>query len=301
MPNAIEVSQEIHRISDPHDIVREKYLDQITDLTGRNTIAYYSGFIPNQELYDAHPDNYSINGNDINNFMAVVQDLDKEKGLDLILHTPGGGLEATESIVDYLRQVFGNDIRAIVPQVAFSAGTMIALSCKSIVMGKHSSLGPTDPSIGPFSVYHIIKQFEQAKKEIMSNPDSIEYWSLILDKYRGDVLEYAINTRDLAKVLVKDWLNSNMLLNDKNQVAKSKKIIAYISQRKTTMSHNRHIPKVKAKEIGLAIEDLEANQKIQDAVLSFHHSMMFTFLNSPRISKIVQNNIGVNAVTMRTK
>ena len=41
--------------------------------------------------------------------------------------------------------MFGTDIRAIVPQLALSAGTMVALACKEIIMGKHSSLGPIDP------------------------------------------------------------------------------------------------------------------------------------------------------------
>ena len=31
--------------------------------------------------------------------------------------------------------------------MAMSGGTMIACSCKEILMGKHSSLGPVDPQI----------------------------------------------------------------------------------------------------------------------------------------------------------
>ncbi len=79
--------------------------------------------------------------------MTAVNKLDKSKGLDLILHTPGGEINATEQIVFYLRKVFKNDIRAIVPQLAMSAGTMIALSTKEIWMGLYSNLGPIDPKI----------------------------------------------------------------------------------------------------------------------------------------------------------
>ncbi len=63
----------------------------------------------------------------------------------MILHTPGGDIAATESIVDYLYCMFDKDIRVIVPQISMSAGTMIALASKEIVMGKHSNLGPIDP------------------------------------------------------------------------------------------------------------------------------------------------------------
>ena len=77
--------------------------------------------------------------------MLCIHKLDRSKGLDLILHTPGGSGAATESLVNYLHQMFGNDIRAFVPQLAMSAGTILACSCKEIYMGKHSNLGLVDP------------------------------------------------------------------------------------------------------------------------------------------------------------
>jgi ClpP class serine protease len=76
-----------------------------------------------------------VNDKDKNAFMVNIHKLDRSKGLDLILHTPGGDLAATESIVDYLHSMFGLNIRAIIPQISMSAGTLIALSCKEIVMG----------------------------------------------------------------------------------------------------------------------------------------------------------------------
>jgi ClpP class serine protease len=88
-----------------------------------------------------------INDEDKNGFMMAIHHLDRSKGLDLLLHTPGGDLAATESLVDFLRRMFGTDIRAIVPQIAMSAGTMLACSCREIVMSKHSSIGPIDPHL----------------------------------------------------------------------------------------------------------------------------------------------------------
>ncbi|WP_337461520.1 hypothetical protein [Jutongia sp.] len=77
--------------------------------------------------------------------MTCIHGMDCSKGLDLVLHTPGDSPAAAEAIVNYLRAKFGNDIRVIVPQLAMSAGTMIACSAKQIIMGKQSSLGPIDP------------------------------------------------------------------------------------------------------------------------------------------------------------
>jgi ClpP class serine protease len=148
MPNWKEVLEEIHVLlrtgnQNALDIVRRKYLAQIQQKTGRNTIAYYSGWLQKPQQMDA-----IVNDKDKNAFMVTVHKLDRTKGLDLILHTPGGDLAATESMVDYLYSIFGKDIRAIIPQISISAGTMIALACKEIVMGKQSNLGPIDPQIG---------------------------------------------------------------------------------------------------------------------------------------------------------
>ena len=148
MPNWGEVLSEIQsvQVGNPLDIIRRKYLDIMHQYTGRNVIAYYSGFLQKPNNSGA------IDDNDKNAFMQTAYGLDKSIGLDLILHTPGGNTAATESIVHYLKSIFGKDIRAFVPQMAMSAGTMIALSCKEIVMGKQSNIGPIDPQFGGMSV-----------------------------------------------------------------------------------------------------------------------------------------------------
>ncbi|MGH2459078.1 MAG: SDH family Clp fold serine proteinase, partial [Chloroflexota bacterium] len=99
------------------DDVRRKYLRQLHEHTDRNVIAYYSGFLSKPGVSDL-----GITDEDKNGFMMAVHKIDRNKGLDLILHTPGGNIAATQSIVNYLHKMFGNDIRAIIPQIAMSAG-----------------------------------------------------------------------------------------------------------------------------------------------------------------------------------
>lgn len=169
MPNWGEVLSEIQgtRVDNPLDLVRRKYLKIMHEYTGRNIIAYYSGFLQKPG------GSVSVDDNDKNAFMQTVYGLDKSKGLDLILHTPGGNTAATESIVDYLRKMFGNDIRAFVPQIAMSAGTMIALSCKEIIMGKQSNIGPIDPQFGGMSCAGVIEEFNNAVNEIKKDSAAI--------------------------------------------------------------------------------------------------------------------------------
>lgn len=126
VPNWSEILKEMEDCKrvDALDYIRRNYLKRLSDITGRNTIAYYSAFL---QKFDNNQ--LSINDNDKNGFMTVIHKMDRSKGLDLILHTPGGDLAAAESIVDYLKVMFGHNVRAIIPQIAMSAGTMIACSC----------------------------------------------------------------------------------------------------------------------------------------------------------------------------
>lgn len=85
----------------------------------------------------------SITNEDLSGLMEVVHGL-TGPNLDLILHSPGGSPAAAEALVKYIRSKFDH-VRVIVPQMAMSAATMISCSANSIVMGKHSFLGPIDP------------------------------------------------------------------------------------------------------------------------------------------------------------
>ena len=109
MPNWDAVLNEIQSVESPLDAVRRKYLKSLYKKTKRNVICYYSGWLQKPGISGAE-----ITDADKNGFMNAIHGLNREQGLDLILHTPGGDLAAAESIVDYLRQMFGTDIRAII-------------------------------------------------------------------------------------------------------------------------------------------------------------------------------------------
>lgn len=289
MPNWKEVLDEIQieaKKGTPNalDIIRRKYLLEIQKHTGRNVIAYYSGWLQRPNAIDV-----IVNDKDKNAFMVNIHKLDRAKGLDLILHTPGGDLAATESIVDYLNQMFGNNVRAIIPQISMSAGTMIALSCKEIIMGKQSNLGPIDPQMGGVACQAVLDEFERAKSDIKSNPQAAPLWQAIISKYHPTFLGACQSSIEWSEKLASDWLTRNMCSGDE---VKTRKILKEFSDHKTNKSHSRHISKEKCKEIGVSVIDMEADNVLQDLILTVHHSFMHTFSHSTVI-KIVENHLGV--------
>jgi membrane-bound ClpP family serine protease len=225
-------------------------------------------------------------------FMATIHQLDRSKGLDLILHTPGGSVAATESLVDYLRRMFGTDIRVIVPHLAMSAGTMIALSSKTVVMGKHSSIGPIDPQVaGGIPAHGIIEEFETAKREIAKDPAAAAVWQPILAKYDPTLVGECFKAIDWATSIVEKWLVTGMFADADDPAASAKKVVAQLGSHANTLTHSRHISAEGARDIGVNVTDLEDDDELQEAVLSVHHAYVQTLTESPAF-KVIENHQG---------
>ena len=233
----------------------------------------------------------------MNAFMSAVHRMDRQKGLDLILHTPGGDIAATEALVKYLWTMFDKDIRVIVPQLAMSAGTMIACSSRRIIMGKQSSLGPIDPQIFGMPAQAILEEFHLAVENIKKDPASTPLWQQIVSRYHPSFLIECVQAIEWSKTMVHEWLCQNMLGSDATKDAAAQKIVDYLSDHARTATHARHLPVAKCEEIGLKIQKLEDDKKLQDLVLTVHHSYMHTFSMSSAI-KITENHLGVATVLM---
>lgn len=79
--------------------------------------------------------------------------------IDLILHTPGGLVLATEQIARALIR-HPAKVTVFVPHYAMSGGTMLALASDEIIMDANAVLGPVDPQLGNFPAASIIKVLE---------------------------------------------------------------------------------------------------------------------------------------------
>lgn len=279
MPSLFEIEKE----NEVPSIIK-RYIKKLHDKTKRNVIIYYSGWLtaPNECPV-------TINDMDKNGFMAMCHELDVSKGLDLILHTPGGDVAATESIIDYLNNIFNGNIRAIIPQLAMSAGTMIACSCKEIVMGKQSSLGPVDPQMNNLPAHGVISEFNLMKKEMKKDPSTIPLWQPILAKYNPTFIGSCQRAIEWSDEILEYSLKNNMFKDDVNCDEKIKKIKAVLGSPKDTKHHNRHLNPNRCKDLGLNISFMEDNQEEQDLILSIHHACISLF-NKSNIFKIFANS-----------
>jgi len=298
MPAWNEILRQIQQTQASHqfqaaaasDAIRRSFLSKLFARTDRNIIAYYSGFLSKPQALQVE-----INHEDMNGFMMAVHKIDTNRGLDVILHTPGGSMSATFAIVNYLRQKFGDDIRAIVPQIAMSAGTMIACACKEIIMAKHSQLGPIDPHLRGIPASGVIKEFQRACRQVKKDRSSAPVWQAIVGQYRPAFLSQCENALAWSKDFVTDQLQDAMFRGAKNAKTKAGAIVRKLTDYSGNKSHDRPIHFEECKKIGLKVRLLEDDNELQDLVLSIHHCYMNSFMNGVAY-KVIENHIGAALV-----
>lgn len=282
-----DVLKELNSTPSQADYVCRKYLKELSDYTHRNTIAYYSAFLSKPSA-----NNVDINDLDMTGFMNALKGMDCSKGLDLILHTPGGNPAAAEAIVSYLRSKFNFNIRVIVPQLAMSAGTMVACAAKEIIMGKQSSLGPIDPQFSGIPAYNIKMEFEEAQKDLANNPKNEQYWKIKLQQYPAAFLKTAIDAIALSSELVEEWLGSCMFNKDNPEEKRIiDNIVHKLNEHDASKNHGRHFNIDFCKSIGLKIRPMEEDNILQDKILSVHHAFMLS-ISGPKVVKIIESQDG---------
>ena len=285
----------------PWDFVRRKYIIQLQQLRGRAIILYATKWT--QAGGAASPDMVSITDEDLQALMTVMNGVTEPK-LDLILHSPGGSIEAAEALVTYLRSKF-SDICVIVPQQAMSAATMLSCAADTIVLGKHSFLGPTDPQfilqteVGArfVTAQNIEDQFARAQKEC-ADPTKIGAWLPILKQYGPDLLQKCANATKLSRSLVAEWLAKYMLKGTPGSKKKADEIADWISSHKHFQTHGRHLSREDLRAKGFTnILNLEDVPGLQDPVLSAFHATTITFDATPAV-KLVENHLGKAFIKM---
>lgn len=297
MPTFGGIIDEIQEVDEKQesafDQVRGKYLNKVADETGRDVILYSSGWT---EL-DTNSPQFSITDTDVQGLMETISNLDSDE-LDLILHSPGGSSEVAEQIVDYLRSKFGS-VRIIVPQAAMSAATLLCCAADEVVMGHHSSLGPTDPQMllptktGQRWVpaQTIVDQFEEVDAKIQQG-EEIAHYTPILSQYDPGLKQEAENAIALTNKLAEDWAADYMFDGDPQSAQKASDVSNYLSNHTNFLSHNRRLSRKHiVDETPMNVVGLENNQDLQDAVLSVFHAVTASH-GHRRFTKIIENQKG---------
>jgi len=101
-----------------------------------------------------------IDIDDSEDVLRAIKLTDDEVPIDLVLHTPGGLVLASEQIAHALCR-HPAKVTVFVPHYAMSGGTLLALAADEIVLDENAVLGPVDPQLGEYPAVSILKVVEQ--------------------------------------------------------------------------------------------------------------------------------------------
>jgi hypothetical protein len=300
LPSWNDVFQEMLAAGPPKGVaadldgVRRQKMADVEAITGRPLVVYAVDIMnptktANNGLLSL------LNFGDKDGFTEATRKIDGDN-LDVLIQSLGGLAEAVESIVAMLRARFKH-IRFIVPSIAKSAATMLALSGDEIVGGETSELGPIDPQMptgrGSFApAQAILDQFDSATKALKGDPSAMSAWLPILQQYGPSLLVECKNRQALSEKLVSSWLEQYMFHGEQDAAGRAAKVAQRLNAHNEWLTHGRRVSmKWLHDELGVKVLDLDANAALNEAVWGLHLAISITFTSSGAF-KIVENSKG---------
>lgn len=246
-------------------------------------------------------------------FRSVIENLandnSKKDRLVVVLTTPGGSAETVERIVNVLRH-FYETVDFIVPDYAYSAGTIFCMSGDNIYMDYYSVLGPIDPQVMNRKVRlvpalgYLDKIKDLIEKDREGKLTNAEF--AILQSMDLAELKSYEQARDLTIDLLKRWLvkykfskwethrsnpaKKGQVVTQKEKEDRARKIANDLSNHKKWKSHGRPIPLSELKELGLEIDDYSNNKEL-NSLIKEYYSLLIDYINKNKQTYFMHTRI----------
>lgn len=243
-----------------------------------------------------------VNGAD-SEIKDIIERLpNKKETLYVILTTGGGVLLPVQRIVKVFRHYY-KEVNFIVPNYAFSAGTILCMSGDKIYMNYFSCLGPIDPQVEnrdhklvPALGYldKINELLDKAKQNTLTQAEF-----LILKDFDLAELKQYEQAKDLAISLLKKWLtqykfkdwnqhSDGRTVTQQEKENRAVKIAELLSDNKKWNSHGYPIDiETLTTELKLKIEDFSKDTKLNSLIVKYNDCLE-EYVNIKKYQRFVQ-------------
>jgi len=228
-----------------------------------------------------------------NQILGIIEDLvsdpDKKDRLIIVLTTKGGSAIAVERYVNIIRHHYAI-VDFIVPDYAYSAGTIFCMSADNIYMDYFSVLGPIDLQVqnkeGKWVAAlgyldKVNETIEKSRNDTITHAEFLMIKDLDLAELRGyeQAKELTIDLlkKWLVKYKFKNWskhatntelLGSEVTLKEKQQ--RAEEIAEQLSDNTVWKTHGRPINIERLRELRLKIEDFSLDQTVRELVRDYY-------------------------------
>ena len=232
---------------------RQAIIERIREQSGRRLICYVSGIECGIDRDDTMP------------FADLLYNVPAGEDMDLLLHTPGGNVDAAEKLIQMVRRRVGEaTLRIIVPDFAKSAGTLMVLGADSVVMSDTSELGPIDPQMFTVDsnghgrwqpVQNYLDAYDEHTKTLTEEPGNVAAQIMLGKLNPGTVKRYQA-AKDRARQSAEHQLRNGMFRNSDGNWSMTADVL--LNTRRWP-SHSQVVSWKDAQhpDIGLTVEYLE--------------------------------------------
>lgn len=259
-----------------HELLN-KFLSRLEDHFESDLFSYFGPMVDGQE-------------NTILKLLEEVSAENKSKRLTIFLTSTGGSALAVERFVNIIRSLY-DEIYFVVPDYAYSAGTIFCMSGDKIFMDYFSVLGPIDPQVQnkdgkwvPALGYldKINELIEKAQNNTLTNAEFLILKDFDLAELRGyeqaRELTFSLLKKWLVKYKFKNWKNhrtnkeklgKKVTMSEKKE--RAQEIAKKLSDNNLWKSHSRpiNIETLKS-ELRLEIEDYSNETELREDIRSYY-------------------------------
>jgi hypothetical protein len=241
--------------------------------------------------------------------LEIIEELNEDSENDtlyVILTTNGGSAHAVERYVNILRHHY-KEINFIVPDYAFSAGTIFCMSGDNILMDYFSVLGPIDPQVKnkegtwvPALGYldKVNELITKAQNNKLSNAEFLILKDFDLAELRGyeQAKELTITLLEnwLVKYKFKNWsyhrtdpILKGQKVTKKQKIDRAKEIGLKLSDNGRWKSHGRPINIEALEGLKLEIQDYAKNKPLNNLVREYYN-LVNEFIDFKKIRIFIQ-------------
>jgi len=227
----------------------------------------------------------------------------KKRKLSVILETGGGYIEVTQRIAQTLRHHY-RIVDFVIPNCAYSAGTVLAMSGDEIYMDYFSVLGPIDPQSAKddkmVPALGYLEQYDRLIKKSQSGSLTTAELAFLINRFDPAELYMYEQARELSISLLKEWLVKYKFKNWKRtatrklkvtkemRVKRAEEIAKMLNKIDKWNSHGRGIHMaVLRKDLKLLIHDFGKIEKLRDCIKDYHR-LLQDYLSTVRNFWVVQ-------------
>ena len=226
-------------------------------------------------------------------FLRIVEQIANEKKHDTLyvcLTTTGGSATAVERYVNIIRGNY-KEVNFIIPDYAYSAGTIYCMSGDNILMDYSSVLGPIDPQVPNKEGRYVpalgyldkVKELlDKAQAGTISQAEFLILKDLDLAELRryeqAKELTIDLLKKWLVKYKFKNWVNhqtdenlKGQEVTDAQKIKRAEEIADKLSDNKIWKSHSRPINMEALRDIRLVITDYGEDRQLQKLIRDYHY------------------------------